>query len=735
MTTRAERDKENLAIASPEKPKLLVIQREIEQALTDASGYYTRMDQAEDYWRDRWNGQGPDGRKHRDESKDDAPFPWEGAADSRPQVLGRKVREHVMVDKFAFKGGKLQATSYRPLVNGQDGAIATRILKWLVHSHMLPELNREYPLSSAWRHAYGCSFMGIKWETARRTDYVPLSLEILDQFVQTSGVDPQFRELLELLYDPRAEASLVQLIGELSPLLTTGKSRRILRDLQTKGETEVPVPTVYLSKPKWYALRAVVDLLFPLDTSDLQAAPWVAERELVDEVTLRDRIETEDYDEPFVEALLEHKGKTDNAFWRDRTETQRSYMTGLGRIDRKNSVELFHVVYKTIERGGAPCLYRTIFNPLVNRGKREGDKMLCASHAPFPYDHGEYPYVTRRFETEQREILSSRGIPEIAYTHSLEIKAQRDARTDRTAIVNAPPMIVPHSRVKAIKGQFGPRAVLGVTRANEVRWLELPPSDNSPVMIEQQVLQDIDDRFPLFGPEVDPDKKSMYRGELSGDCTAEAVQMYDQTMKLAQQYEPDEVVQQVAGPLQRPFHQSRQQIQGAWQLTIAFDVRMIDEDYAMARYDAVAKIVGTFNMAGNVDTTGAMKYLFGLLDPDLPDLLLIQDDKAAEKEKRGAQDDVLKAINGIVPEPPMMGNHKLRLQTIMETVMQPAVQRKVQADPEVKEILKQLIQFHQNQIQQYQNNPQIGRTLALNPNNPRQALPTRSPAQVAAAGG
>lgn len=730
MTNDRSDDENNLAIASSDgKPKICAIQREIESALSDAAFYYNRMNQVDDWCFDRWDGQDVSGRKVRDPRADQDPFPWENASDTRTQILNKLVGQHVMVDKFMIAQGKLQAESHRPFTNGQDAAVATRILKWLVYSHMRAELDREYPLSSWWRHQNGCSFLAIKWETVSRTDYVPLSIGTMDELIQSSGNDdPQLRNLLEVFFDPRQEDVVIELLKQISPAVTGTVARKILTGLKTKGEAEVPVPYVYKSKPKWYALRAVVDLLFPFGTSDIQAAPWVAERERVDEVTLRDRIQTEDYDETFVEELAKHKGQADNAGpWSDRT--QRDVMSATGRALQRDTFELFHVTYKTIERGGSPCLYRTIFSPLVNRSRKE-DNYLYASHAPFPYEHGEYPYVTRRFELTDRPILSSRGIPEISYTHALEIKTQRDARTDRTAIEIAPPLIVPQSKKKAIEGTFGPRAVLGVTQAEKFNWLQLPPMGMNSVEIEKQAVADIDERYALFGAEVDPDLKMMRRQEFAGDVLGEFQLALDQTMKLAQEYEPDDVVQKVAGTLQRPFHQSREAIQGAWYIKVAFDAKMLDEDYAMKKVEVILQAMPLSGGAANM--SGIFRMLMGIIEPDFVDQLVTDDTTATEKETNGAEDDVNKALNGIIPRPPMFGNHQLRLQTIGQLVSQPNIQQRIARQPDSQAILQQLITFHQNQIQQFQKNPQIGRTLATKPGDPTQALPTRSPQQMLA---
>ena len=86
--------------------------------------------------------------------------------------------------------------------------------------------------------------------------------------------------------------------------------------------------------------------------------------------------------------------------------------------------------------------------------------------------------ITRRCRCgskKQRPILSSRGIAELAYTWEQEEKAQADAMVDRTALENAPPLIVSWSKRDQIRNEFGPRGLLAVGRG-DVSWMPMPQS-------------------------------------------------------------------------------------------------------------------------------------------------------------------------------------------------------------------------------------------------------------------
>lgn len=712
---RSKRVQENnLAIAS-ETPKIHVLRAAIEEALGDINFYYQRNQNAADWWHARWPNQTIDGRKHAGDEGDDC-FPWEGASDTRMQMMSRLIREHVMVSKFAFLNAKVQARSIRPFAGVRVATAATRLLQWMLYTHMQAELARELPLAWAWRFGYGAAFLGIEWEQERRVENVEISIPMLDEFIQASGGDPAMAMIMESIMDPAREDLMLELVQALSPIVTRTKARRIVKDLRELRSAEVPVPYTYKSKPRWTALRAGVDLVFPSDTSDLQRAPWVARREWVSETELIDRIETEDYDGAFVDELLQHKGQSYNsAVWTVRTEAERSKVGSRnyegGNRDFAGMYELYHCLYKTIDEG-TPCLYRTVFSP--HAVGKDRDNPLYATHGLFPYQHGQYPYIPLRFELDDRPILSSRGIPEIGYTWEQELKVQFDGRADRTAIVLNPPMIVPTNRVNAIRSQYGPRAILGVTRPNEVAWPPLPPTDQSPELIGQMVERRVEDWFALFGQQVDPEKKSMRRIELSSDVLGEVNLAIDQTLKLMQQYEPEEDVTAVVGELQRPFNISRRNIQGAFEITATFDARMLNEDYQEKKLQLIGQAMG-YNQAGTANMSKLFRVAMEAIDIDLADEVVEDDQPATEREKTDELMAVNAAMNGLEMPLPQQGNHQLRLQTLMSATLQsqnPEMAKRLQQNPDTIAILQNRIKFFQNQVQQNTQNAQIGRMLS-----------------------
>jgi hypothetical protein len=147
-------------------------------------------------------------------------------------------------------------------------------------------------------------------------------------------------------------------------------------------------------------------------------------------------------------------------------------------------------------------MYETVFNSAL---AKKGHDPVYAKHGPHAYQHGQYPVVVLQRTHEDRPILESIGIAEEAYTEEQALKEQMDGLTNRTALVLQPPLIVPHNKVKAVRGERFPGAVLGVSRPNEFNWMPLPPVDTTPVKVIEMIMQRLATRYPLFGVEVDPE--------------------------------------------------------------------------------------------------------------------------------------------------------------------------------------------------------------------------------------
>lgn len=723
MTNRD--DERNLEVASPE-PKLDLMMEELDQAQSDISYYLQRNDCAYNYWQSRWPNQSISGLKEEADA-----FPWPNASDARPRTVKQVHRDHCVFAMGAFRNARIQAKSVRPHAPGrarQTGQVS-KLLQWEVNTNMRPNLAREVPLALSWDFGYGASVIGIEWHTNRRLEYRPLTVHGLIEWIAIQEQVPEeafprlVAEVLAAMSDPAQAETLAQYVQSLSPEeLTRTASRRILTQLRQERHAEVPVPYVYESLPVWTARRIGVDIIFPGTTGDLQKARFTALVEPVTETELRDRVETADYDPAFVEAAIKQKGQGWDGTWIQRTAEER----GEDYNAFEEMIQLIHFDAK-VSHKGVPCLYRTIFSPAVTR-QRRSDQPLYASHGPRSYKHGKIPSIELRFEREFRPILSSQGIPEQAYSWEQLLKTQLDGTADRAQIVLKPPMIVPHAALGAIRSEYGPGALMGVKGNREVQFAPLPPFDATPASIMAYIDARVERSWPLFGKDLDPELKRAYQAELAATVLGEFDLCYEQTFQLMQEMLPEQTATDVAGEMERPFQVDRAEIQGRHTIEATFDPRANEDEYQGKIIESYLQLM-QFNQGGTFNVDKMARALAERLDPDLADEMVEDRPVAVARERSDEQTALMAMLNGIEPDFPQFGDHQTRMEFLNEKLSDPQLQARITKDANAENIwalLENRMKLHQDQIQQYQVNPGIGRavgTKTFEKVAPQMALP------------
>jgi hypothetical protein len=690
-----------------DEPPLARIKSELEQAQSDSSSYLQRIALSQNWWQCQWDGMLDDGRNW-----DNSAFPWRGCSDSRLHIVETIVQEHVTLDLVAFWSAKVQCKSIRPFVYGEQSSVADRMLRWRVYTHMKRELLRELPLAFVWKHALGLAFMGIEWEQERQIIDVPINVQMIDQIITQLGMG----SITDLMLDPdrRYDDQLVAAFQALSPILPKADARGIITDLRNTGQSTIPTVSLRINKPVWTARRPGIDTIIPSETVDVQKARWLANRELVSETELEDRIETDGYDPDFVEQAIKHKGTF--AGFTPRTTPDGDQNIGSNR----DMIEVYHFYCRYMDKG-VPCMYVTVFNDAAL-----GNDNLYAVHRKFEYDHQQYPVVAMRRKFSFRPLLSSIGIADESYTDERDIKYQQDGLNNHSDIVLRPPMIVPTLRAQAVANTYGPRAVMPAMRPSDVQWPPIPPMDQIPLLVMQQVQLRLDRRYPITGGAVDPEIKAVHRQQLANQCLGEMELCLEMTHQLQQQYETDADVQRVAGGNQ-PWKFSKADIQGQHEVSATVDIMLIDQTQAEMKLDMLAKMM-PFKDAGGL----VFKAAAEIIDPDLAEAIT-QDQMSPTAQQRERTDEmnaIAQMRVGMEPDKPMMANNNLRLQTIQQVLQQPNMAQAFMQDPVSKTLLENRIKFFTSQIQQFQKNPQIGRTLAVSAFDPSQpAQVTKGPPQ------
>lgn len=698
-------------------------------AVWDAQGsslvtdYFARGVNARDWWYARWPYQTCDGRKWGDPMMGIAPWPWPGASDSRIRTVERTINEHRTLHTYGLRKMKWQAKSTRPAATIRDSQQATTLFNWMLFSHMQAELHLELGLAVSWRNGYGAAILDAGWKQTRRMDYIDVNIMGLQEFINEPAVQQfvsgglnnipigeglDITDIQQMILDPAYADDLAQLLRAVSHnYLSLREARAKLDELRQVRTVEIPVPYVFESRPRLTALRPQVDVLFPPIAGDFQTVPWYDRIEFVSETTLRDRIVTDGYDKNFVDAALARRGPTSNTDWKLITTVERAAITSNGYNSLENDIELHHF-YRLGQDRGVPSRYCTVMHM---------DLPMPAKHAPAGYDHGEATLHPMRFEINDRPLLSSRGIAEIAYTWEQELKMQYDAQGDRTALSLRPPLLTTYDQLQKMKDLMQPGIVIPMRKFDEGQFMQLPPWDRVSILIIEAVEKRVREHFGIFGNDVDPDLKKLRREELTDDLMTELKPVAQQIMKLMRQLLPDAEVAAVVGTLSRPFHITREQINMEFEMSGTVDLRNVDSDFLKEKLGFLAQLAQLDTM-GILDKVALIKAGAEAIDYSFAEMAIQNPQQATQQEVQDEQRAIDLIIGSGQDQPlPQGANYQLRLQTLqakLQSITQnPATLQIVHQNPKIMQVIMNRAQYFQRQLQQ-QENAQIGRLQVTN---------------------
>lgn len=684
-------------------PNLEAIREALEKAITDSASLVEQQEKDFETRLCLWNGQSEDGRKWREKLGKEA-SPWEGASDMRIREADALINEQVDILKNAWNNATLQSYAVRA-DSLPASANVNILLNWLIKVHLKEKIRPEVDLYCQWRQGYGMAVMGVFWDQERRLEMDELDLEALAAKMaeQDPGAAQQMLlELQSLLGDPLREEEALDNLRSLGDGISRAAAKEMRDALILTGKCEFPRVSVVKSLPMWQALRPFVDVFFPVNTHDLQKAPWVAMAEWVSESELRDRIETDGYDPDWVVAAIEQKGqKASHLLGQWFTDSsQRLRKSGLN--EDTDLIQIFHVYYKGIEtRTQAPVLMCTVMHYDVPD--------LVGKHQMAGYAHGKYPFVAGVRERISRALVDSRSVAEIAGPVQAAIKAQFDSRTDATSIANIPPLITPLYRANT-RMEFGPGCQHSERKSGELRWMPVPTGQlGSSIEIENAALAHLDRYFGRYSATVPPTVSQVRSANLVEDFLGEMRECAKQTVQLAQQYLPEFVIERVTGGKRIPFRISRADIQGEFDISFSYDPRNMDMELAQQKLKLVTEILA-LDSFGITDRAKLVSKAMGWIDPQLAEELVGDPAAAAQDEVEDEKKNFALIMAGV--EPPMKEsgqNHKLRLDTIQALMQQnPIAAQEMESREDRAALLENRVKHLQFMVQQQQN-AQTGR--------------------------
>ncbi|QYY35306.1 hypothetical protein [Ruficoccus sp. ZRK36] len=710
--------------ADLDRPHLVAIRDELSDSISAGECWHKRAVQAEDTTWCQWAGQSDDGLKHRQSEDDDAPFPWEGASDTRIRLVDEKIREADRIEDRAFRAGRWRLDG----IEGMDvrqAKVATVLLRWMVMKKMRPEGERQRRLARRWRNMYGLSFTLVEWEREQQLEMVQVSLDDLagafgldkimgtfkgtpvvmlpgklDQIasalpkgdkmrLELENASDELKNLLDIVMDEERADEFLSGLKLLYPKTDTKILRKAMVDLRTTGATELPAPYWFRNQPRRRALKPFTDIFFPENTTDIQRARWFAVREQYTAADLDALVDAEGWDSDFVEAVKEKaEGKTSLDRYRRARRDSARWRNGGGSWEseeesNKGLHEVFVVYYRATDKAGIPGIFKTVICLHLEEGDKPEDG-LYGWHGLSGHKHGKYPLVAHTFTVEEDELMSSVGIAGLIYTYQNEIKSSRDYAIDAIGISILPP-VKRHARDMDAPLELGPHAAVGESVRGTTEFMTPPRSNfGAGRDLQRQVRTDVGRLLGSFDEDVPAPLVQLHQGELAGDYLSEEEEVLSQIFELMQQYMQPETVGRVTGYKMKNFPVTREEIQGKFDFGIVFDARELDSEFQKQKFEMLIKVKSLDH--GNIIPNNKMiELLMNGLDPSWADYLIGSPQEATLDEIKQTQADVATIMSGQEPLKAEGGRNFQVAAGYMKKIQQasPVIQQRLQADPAV----------------------------------------------------
>ena len=674
-----------------------------------------------------WPGQTADGRKWNPTSGAKDVWPWPGASDARVHLVDNYIIEDVASLMTIWRRNKIICTPTES--NDQRTATQqTHLLRWLVYTQMR-ELPEEARLAANLLTERGAFVPYTCWVREMRLTYDEVDVDAVATRAQsaaqqlaihqmTGQMPGEWTELQALGAVELAanlltgeEGRLTELFQEWFPDVTPARCRKAVRDLREKGHARFVRPYVFKNRPCVWALAPNEDVFLPEDAPTIAQAQGIHYRELLTEAALRERVVGSNYDQGFVDEVIERmRGVVTNEF-ENRLNLRVRRQTGAGLGGRTSTERLFEVIhsYRQLADGeGVLGIYYTCWHPgLVANSSRRQTETTCAYHGLLNYDHGEYPFGLVQRERKDRILANARGYGEIASTWQNQIKSEWDQRIDAGSLNTNPPMRHPPGRPPE---QWGPGTKLGA-RDGDYGFLEGPKLTPHSREIIMDVKEHADQYFGRQLPggrnvvgaqAIQQDLADVWMGGWGG--------VYTQVLQLEQQFGPDEIYYRVIGTDKaRPLHATREEIQGQFDVQISFNTKLLDAEYVKTVFEFIDHAL-QWDVGARIDRDEIVQFGFDVIDPNLGERVLKPGEEASAAEAEDERTVLAKMATGLATDVKPGQAWKLRAETLEASIQKSQeMMRRFQNDPGFRAMVQERLKQLNHQVQQYTVNAQTGR--------------------------
>lgn len=746
-------DTPTLSVLEPrEKPDVGLIIRELRDAVNGANalGIFKKLEDCHLTRRCFWLGQADDGRMSSPSRDNKNLYWWEGAPEARRHKADEIIIERAGLRELVLHRGQVTVQpSLSELVESEDKeareANDTDADTWQVVLDYYRKITQR-ETAAAWRlhctciEEFGYSVLYTGWKNRLRLDKRTIdaaqvleaivgiitqqNVEILQQ--QGIQVDPnqlppeildqiqaQAQEALgSILSGVDGDEEGIGVIRQIDPDIPEKEAGKVLKSIRNGEAGVYYAPEDDGGVPYPIALIPWVSVVHPVTLTGTGESDWIAVPEWIGKPELLARAEAEGWDQKFVDKVLEFPNKMMPELLSISLANQYSWVlngAGIGLhidtnyVNKETPVyQVFNVWRTSVTDAGLPMVYRTVMHPLVTDcyGLHEATKLK------------KLPFCIDTAEPVQNAMLS-RGVGQIVIATQNHICDMLTAEGARAQLGSNPPLLRGVDQHVPVRPglQLHVRTA-GVKPVNE--FMQTPQVDQGTLELIKLQEMFVDQRF-FRGETVDPDIKQQHRELLAYQSMESLAHFWRLVWETIKANVDTARLTRIAGqPVY--LHVTGDDLEGEAEIDVGFNVAGLSGDAADKWVSILEKLMA-MDRGGSVDWTEAVKDLATMWNPAMAKKLIMPKDQAAKKIVDDQNNRIAQIVAGVpVDYAERATAPDLRMQTMQKWAQVPGNVQKTMQDQVVAELMQKEQQYLSLQVEQYQQNPLVGRTL-VKPNS------------------
>ncbi len=668
------------------EPDVETLRYAYEQTTTELEAYFDLCRTSYDDRRNFWPGKSRDHRKHGADA-----FPWEGASDIEAHTIDERITR--LVSMFMSSLNRANIRAY-PVEAGDTAKakIVSNFLKWMSTSGYIPRFKQEMELGANYLLERGMLITYVGWHREDRTFLQNLDL------AQIGQMNPDVFRAIE---SGEQDDEIGFMLQQTFPTATPKRIKQALKDLRKNGEAKLPVVKRQIDAPEVKTLAPDGDFFFPTYVTDPQRAPFCFWRTFYTPQELKNKVVTDDWDEEFVDYVIEHyRGVQVYSVEREQEGRRSSSLTDSG-YEADELIEIVYGYQRLIdEEDGSEGIYQTIFHKNF-----DGDNGT-PSYAKFELMNGyeEYPVVVTKLSEDSKRLYDAQTIPHLLRGIQNQVKVERDSRIDRNSIATIPPILHPVGQAPT---DWGPGRMIPYRRKGDLDFAPTPAYNSGSVEIEQ-TLERVADK--LVGLDEGSQMSTVRLQFLTNKFLAHVAEVLKMSFKCFQRFGPDSIFFRVTG-VPESLELNKGDPNEEFDIIVNYDVLNSDPEVIEQKIEAFKNLT-QLDSSGRININSLLEVAAASIDPVLSDNILQPAEQAQEQVMKDVTDDLAKIYAGIeMPARPNGG--QTALQMIEQYTAQPDVGQRMQVDQAFAARLQKYAGQYTFQMQQMQN-AEIGR-IGTNP--------------------